>query len=254
MAGNIKEWAAHKQRAERGLTDLGPRQAAHVLPGEDISAADLIHKDVAYPTPGGKGVTSTELETQPGDRTHRESTVPGMRTQDYERLSAELSERGRRDQEVRRMGNPPSKVEIETMRAVDADNVSWFRGVVAEYGWPGADQVGREGARSAWLIVQHGPLDLQKQCLPLLRQSVAEGKASRIDLAYLDDRVRTREKRPQLYGTQSFGLEGPIRLLPIETPGRVNERRAELGLPPLEPEDIAKAWTIEEISALSITY
>jgi hypothetical protein len=52
-----------------------------------------------------------------------------------------------------------------------------------------------------------------------------------------------------------FGVGGPIRLLPIETPGRVNDRRAELGLPPLEEEEgIANAWTIEEISALSITY
>ncbi|MFI2285730.1 DUF6624 domain-containing protein [Nocardia beijingensis] len=87
-----------------------------------------------------------------------------------------------------------------------------------------------------------------------MRQSVAEGKADRVHLAYLDDRVRTREKRPQVYGTQSLGLGGQICLLPIETLGRVNDRRAELGLPPLKEEDIANAWTIDEILVLSITY
>ncbi|MFE2961065.1 DUF6624 domain-containing protein [Nocardia tengchongensis] len=142
------------------------------------------------------------------DRGGRLDNTVDKRPQQTERLSPELLERGERDQEVRRnLSHPASEIEIEAMRIVDADNISWLRGVIAKYGWPGTDQVGVDGASAAWLIVQHAPLDLQQQCSPLLRQSVAEGKADRVDLAYLDDRVRTREKRPQVYGTQSFGLE-----------------------------------------------
>ena len=248
------------RRGAEGVADM-PRGAARFA-GHDVDvkvrADQLGGHEVDK---AGETLTAPEhrraatVDPHTVDRGGRPDDTADKRPQETERLSTELLERGECDQEVRRnISHPASKIEIEAMRMVDADNISWFRGVIAKYGWPGTDQVGEDGARAAWLIVQHAPLDLQQQCLPLLRQSVAEGKADRVDLAYLDDRVRTREKRPQVYGTQSFGVGGPIRLLPIETPGRVNDRRVELGLPPLEEEDIANAWTIEEISALPITY
>ncbi len=40
------------------------------------------------------------------------------------------------------------------------------------------------------------------QCLLLMEQAVSKGEASAKDYAYLLDRVRMNQGRPQVYGTQ----------------------------------------------------
>jgi hypothetical protein len=128
------------------------------------------------------------------------------------------------------------------VKAVDADNSPWLESIITEHGWPGAEFVGEDGAHSAWLIAQHAPLHLQRQWLPLLREAVQAGNAEAVDLAYLDDRVRVREQHPQRHGTQWLVREGEQRLYPLEAPDEVNDRRAALGLPLLNEDDIANAW------------
>lgn len=62
-----------------------------------------------------------------------------------------------------------------------------------------------------------------------------------MDLAYLDDRVRIRQQRPQRHGTQWLVRDRQQRLFPLDQPNQVNQRRAALGLPLLANEDIANA-------------
>jgi hypothetical protein len=71
--------------------------------------------------------------------------------------------------------------------------------------------------------------------LDLLREAVAAGEAFDRHLAYLEDRVRTAEGRPQLYGTQftRVVLQYRYEPLPIEDPERVDDRGAAVGLGPL---------------------
>jgi hypothetical protein len=61
------------------------------------------------------------------------------------------------------------------------------------------------------------------------------GEVSPTDMAYLVDRVRVGEGRPQVYGTQfctdPSGQFGPH---PIEEEAKVDERRASVGLGPLD--------------------
>ncbi|MEV6863790.1 DUF6624 domain-containing protein [Streptosporangium subroseum] len=52
------------------------------------------------------------------------------------------------------------------------------------------------------------------------------------DLAYLIDRVRVGEKRPQLYGTQYHAPDGALVPRPIEDREHLDERRAQVGLEP----------------------
>jgi Family of unknown function (DUF6624) len=65
-------------------------------------------------------------------------------------------------------------------------------------------------------------------------QAQAEGEVKPANIAYLEDRVRVGEGRPQLYGTQFYideaGIFGPQ---PIEDAGHVDERRQAVGLQPL---------------------
>lgn len=109
--------------------------------------------------------------------------------------------------------------------------------IVAQHGWPTQTLVGDDGATAAWAIAQHSDLDpqFQKQMLELMREAAGAGEASKGDLAYLTDRVAANAGQPQTYGTQmGCGADGKPQLATLADPGRVDQLRAEAGLPPLE--------------------
>jgi hypothetical protein len=84
----------------------------------------------------------------------------------------------------------------------------------------------------AWLLVQHADHDraFQRTCLALLRAQPPEEVDAR-NIAYLEDRVRVGEGRPQLYGTQFHTNEqGELEPFPIEDQNQVDTRRAAVGL------------------------
>lgn len=115
---------------------------------------------------------------------------------------------------------------------LDALNVVFIKKIVYEYGWPGYTLVGSVGSHAFWLLVQHTPdINFQSYCLELLEKAVAAGDASPIDLAFLTDRVYMHAGKKQIYGTQ---VNEDLTLYPIENEENVDERRAALGLCPLE--------------------
>lgn len=95
--------------------------------------------------------------------------------------------------------------------------------------------VGQDGAISAWLLVQHADKDpeFQRRCLELMQQAVAVGEASASNFAYLTDRVRVAEGRPQLCGTQNRVVDGKVVSAEIEDAAQVDDRRAAVGLGPV---------------------
>jgi hypothetical protein len=124
---------------------------------------------------------------------------------------------------------------VARVRAVDAENTSWLKTVLDCSGWPGRSLVGDEGALAAWLLAQHADddLDFQRRCLVLLEQAVRDGEAEAAHWAYLVDRVRCTEGRPQLYGTQFWhGPDGHDTLgpKPIEDVEDLDQRRQLVGL------------------------
>ncbi|MGI5292819.1 DUF6624 domain-containing protein [Nonomuraea polychroma] len=152
-------------------------------------------------------------------------------------LRDELLRRMERDQKVRLSlpeDGPVPEALMEVWRSVDADNTAFLKQVIDTHGWPGHDLVGEEAAHAAWLLAQHADHDLafQQRCLMLLRDAVGRGQATAQDLAYLVDRVRVGEGRPQVYGTQYRSCDGALQPQPIEAPERLDERRAEAGLEP----------------------
>jgi hypothetical protein len=122
------------------------------------------------------------------------------------------------------------------MEMVHRKNAERLREIIAECGWPGHQLVGEKGARAAWLIAQHaiGEPDFQRSCLALMQAGAANRDIPAWQPAYLDDRIRMFEGRPQRYATQfEIGADGmPIAYL-TEEPETVDERRAEIGLEPL---------------------
>ena len=145
-----------------------------------------------------------------------------------EQLRTELLRRVEIDQVARKA------LDLDGVREADGENLPWLKGVVAEYGWPGASLVGTDGAYAAWQLAQHADADpaFQRQCLDLMTAAVEAGDATVRQLAYLTDRVLLAEGKQQLYGTQVTRKGGQFVPLDLHDPDGLDERRATAGLEP----------------------
>jgi hypothetical protein len=105
--------------------------------------------------------------------------------------------------------------ELESrMAATDAHNTTRVQEIIKRYRWPGPDLVGIDGTEAAFLIALSGQ-----------------------SYALLLDRILVREGKPQVYGTQArdwrqWATNVPT-FEPIEDEVNVDQRRAQVGLPPL---------------------
>ncbi len=168
-------------------------------------------------------------------------------------LRDELIEMMERDQDFRTRGTDPSLPADERADLMreggDADrrHTSRLGEIIAEFGWPTRSMVGKQGALAAFLIVQHADHDpdFQARCLPMLVEAAEHGEVSKGHVAYLTDRVRVKQGKPQLYGTQYGSAHAPdgsaqtddhghVRyLLPlVEDVARLDQRREAAGLGP----------------------
>jgi hypothetical protein len=121
----------------------------------------------------------------------------------------------------------------DRMAALHRRHNTRLRTILTEHGWPGRALVGEEGAAAAWLLLQHAVLDppLMRDAVQLVERAVQQSDAEPRFLAYLVDRIRTLEGRPQVYGTQhDWNAAGELSPLPIEDPAHVDERRRLIGL------------------------
>jgi hypothetical protein len=125
------------------------------------------------------------------------------------------------------------------MEEVHRQNAARLGAIVAEVGWPGRTLVGIAAASAAWRIVRHaiGEPDFMRAMWPVLAVAKAAGEVAPHEVAMLEDRIRVREGRAQRFGTQfdwDASLAFPTPTNGVEDPASVDERRAEVGLPPLE--------------------
>lgn len=132
------------------------------------------------------------------------------------------------------------------MEKVHLENAAELERMIEEAGgWLGRSLVGADGADAAWLIVQHAISlpEFSRKCLQLIEYAAREGEVKPAHAAYLHDRICFFENRPQRYGTQSdWNADGKMQVWTLEDEKRVNEFRAEVGLPPLE----SLIWENEE--------
>ena len=175
------------------------------------------------------GCTKSQVQ-----RELRGEALPELRSEIVARVvtdqavQQELSERVQAQQ--------PVDAAVARRDSVFQANLEWMRVVLAQHGWPGRQLVGDEGSHGAWLLLQHADQDtaLQHTALRLLEGAVRSGDASARDLAYLTDRVRVAEGRPQVYGTQlEYDGRGCASPRPSEERARLDARRASVGLEPV---------------------
>jgi hypothetical protein len=122
------------------------------------------------------------------------------------------------------------------MGRMDSLNLIEVEKIISRYGWPGQSFVGQKGNVTVFLVIQHAELAVQEKYLPLLRASVAKGESRASNLALLEDRIRMRQGKKQIYGSQiHFNKEtGAQEFWPIEDEASVNTRRAKMGMQPIE--------------------
>lgn len=123
------------------------------------------------------------------------------------------------------------------MMQVDDDNTTWLKKVVVEHGWIDSTRFGTKAANAAFLLVQHsGDLPLMTAALPQIGEEVKAGRLDGQNFALLFDRLQLMQGGRQRYGTQvmKVGSQGDWVVHRLEDPDRVDERRKEMGLGPLE--------------------
>ena len=168
------------------------------------------------------------------------------------RLRAELERIHGLDQQDRHavhdfVHGPQRDSVIAHMALQDSLNLLRVTAILDSAGWLSAEEVGDRGNQALFLVLQHADRQpaVQARYLPIMREAVAEGRARPHELAMLEDRVAVNSGHPQIYGSQIGWKDGKPFMQPIQDEARVNERRAAVGLEPLEryAERFGLQWT-----------
>ncbi len=124
----------------------------------------------------------------------------------------------------------------EEMQKVHRENAEALNKIIEKHGWPGISKVGLEGSQSAWLIAQHAICTphLQRKFLEYMTRAAQSDDVPMKQIALLTDRIRFNEGKPQVYGTVLDWNENGELTCELEDPEKVDERRAQVGLPPFE--------------------
>jgi uncharacterized protein DUF6624 len=169
-------------------------------------------------------------------------------------LRSELLEMMRVDQEARKSLDLNDKTSwpevVKTLERIDRRHTERMKAIVAEHGWPGTSTVGRDGASAAWLLVQHAgkaELEFMERSLELIEAAATRGEASPKDVAYLLDRVRMYQGKPQRFGTQfTQGADGRMVPHPIEDEAHLDQRRKALGMSSMSEQQEVIRQTYEQ--------
>jgi hypothetical protein len=118
------------------------------------------------------------------------------------------------------------------MEEVHRANAHQLRVIIEEYGWPDEELVGQEGAEAAWLIAQHSIAEptFMRLCRGLLDVASQTDRVPRWQFAYIDDRIRVFEGKPQRFGTQHDLKPDGVVVSTLEDSAQVDTWRREVGL------------------------
>jgi len=102
-------------------------------------------------------------------------------------------------------------------------------------GWPTTASVDQDGVLAAFQILKSaGTFELQRDLLPVIVAVIKKDPIQKREFAGLYDRLRVGAGMKQLFGTQAVTMNGFLVLYPVEDPAKVDARRAEFGLAPLD--------------------
>jgi hypothetical protein len=148
----------------------------------------------------------------------------------------ELEHRRSLDQKFRKPGSAsPTGLDAQEARSIDTENLGYLKKLISEVGWIDARRFGVDASNTAFLLVQHsGELPLMVAALREIEKDVRAKLMDGEAYALLFDRVQLMQGNSQLYGSQvASDPDGQMVILLLKDPGRVDERRKEMGMVPL---------------------
>jgi hypothetical protein len=118
---------------------------------------------------------------------------------------------------------------------IDSVNAADYLKLYSRHGFPDIDVVGEDANKAGWLILQHAPLAIQEQFLPIFRNSCERGQTPWQYYAYLTDRVMNRQGLPATkYGCSFIREPDGVYYQRVEDKACVNGYREAVGMPPLD--------------------
>ncbi|MDG4654393.1 DUF6624 domain-containing protein [Chryseobacterium arthrosphaerae] len=153
-------------------------------------------------------------------------------------LAKELTERAGHDLAMREELLAAGKLSEgyhPEMEKVHRENAKRLREIIADIGFPTISKVGEKGSDAAWLIIQHsiGEPDFMKQCYQMMEEH--SGDINPKNKAFLYDRIKVFESKPQKYGTQLTANGVPF---PVENKEQLNKVRKKVNLHEFSQEEI----------------
>lgn len=140
------------------------------------------------------------------------------------------------DQASRQGGAPDPKEDFKNLEIAIS--------IIENCGMPQTPEVDPGHVSALWLIFQHGTYRYMRAYFPHFKEAVKRGDLKASSLALMEDRILMGDKKPQKYGSQIRGsADGTMILYELDSPEYVNQRRAAVGLGPLE--DYVAYWGIE---------
>lgn len=154
-----------------------------------------------------------------------------------EHITSKLDSIEKLDQASRNYYNP----------AVDYSNLQFVISVIETCGMPN----NYSELNAIFLVLQHNHSIYQKKYIPLLREKSSQGLIAKSKLALMEDRILMNDGAPQIYGTQVTrkNRNENWKLYDLYEPEKVNYRRKEIGLGPIESylENFDINFNIEQI-------
>ncbi|RPH32573.1 MAG: hypothetical protein EHM93_08840 [Bacteroidales bacterium] len=118
---------------------------------------------------------------------------------------------------------------------INEQNQKELVALINKKGWPKANDVGKDGVFTAWLVIQHSNSELQEKYIPDIKKSCEANELPWERYAFVYDRWLFNSNKPQKYGTHTKYNEktNSEELYPLQDESKVDEWRKELGLQPL---------------------
>lgn len=126
---------------------------------------------------------------------------------------------------------------------IDRKNLEIVVSIIENCGMPTSKNIDKKHIATIFLVLQHGDNYHRKKYFHLIEQAVKYGDLQKSDYALIKDRILVSDGKPQIYGTQLTSTlldSNKFEVYEIEEPEYVDQRRAEMGLNPIN--DYLKMW------------
>jgi hypothetical protein len=125
------------------------------------------------------------------------------------------------------------KISTDELIKRQNDGAETIKEVISEEGFPFIKNSSEKAYNAAFLMIQHSSdMELMMSTIDMFRDN--EDSIIKPHLAYLIDRVRVIEEKPQLYGTQYKNINGEIEFFEIEDLDNIEQRRKEMEMESFE--------------------